>query len=156
MIRTALTTAAIFLIVASAPLGAAEIIYKWVDDKGTVHYGERPPQGVDAEPVLVTAAPNRDPANAPYASASDADDDAPNAAQQQREERAARLEERRQEEAKIAAACTAQRARLEELVPHSRVILQNPDGTSRMLDDEERLSMIEEARAFVDEHCPEP
>lgn len=32
-------------------------IYKWVDDEGQVHYGQQPPNGVDARPMSVHTAP---------------------------------------------------------------------------------------------------
>lgn len=152
MSRTLLTLAAL-LMVAGSPAFAADTIYKWVDEQGTVHYGERPPEGVDAVEVLVSQVSERDPADNPYASATTADPDQPSVAQQRREERAERIEQQRQEDARLGAACQAQRARLEQLVPRSKVILQNADGTSRMLDDDERLAMIEEAQTFVDENC---
>ncbi len=144
------------LLLAPLPLAAADTIYKWIDEQGTVHYGERPPHGVDAVEVLVSSGPRRsttevaatpDPAFAPP------NPDQPNAAQQQREQRAERLAEQREEEARLAAACQAHKSRLEQMIPRAKIVLQNPDGTSRMLEDEERQAMIDEAQAFVDENC---
>ena len=34
-------------------LGAGSEVYKWVDDEGNVHYGDSPPENVEAEPVHV-------------------------------------------------------------------------------------------------------
>lgn len=34
-------------------LGAGPGIYKWVDDEGNVHYGDSPPDNVEAEPVHI-------------------------------------------------------------------------------------------------------
>lgn len=140
------------VLVLSASPAQAEVIYKWTDEKGTVHYGERPPEGVNAQRVTVSNAPDPDEVDDPYASAR-APEGEPSAAQQQREQRAQMAEEQRQEAARIAAACEAQKSRLEQLIPRAKVILQNPDGTSRMLDDDERLSMIAESQKFVDENC---
>jgi len=147
----AVMVASIFAIATTGPV-AADVIYKWTDEKGTVHYGERPPEGVNAERVLVSAAPEPEQVDDPYAAARITPEQR-NEAQQQREEERLLAEQREQEEARIAAACEAQKARLAELIPRAKVILQNPDGTSRMLDDEERLAMIEESQKFVDENC---
>lgn len=133
----------------------AETIYKWTDAQGTVHFGERPPEGVDAELVSVITGSNTNSDESiddPYAAArenlrtpAEAKEDNANAAKQRELEK--------QQEARMAAACEAQKARLEELIPRSKVILQNSDGTSRMLSDDERLNMIDESQKFVDENC---
>ncbi len=132
----------------------AETIYKWTDAQGTVHFGERPPEGVKAEIVSVTtgSSTSADSQDDPYAAAR-AKLQTPAEAKQQRAELAQQRELEQQQEARMAAACEAQRARLQELIPRSKVLLQNPDGTSRMLSDDERLSMIDESQKFVDENC---
>ena len=146
-----LTTVAALAMVTTSPL-TAETIYKWVDETGTVHYGERPPEGVDAELVSVTSGRSSDNED-PYAETR-----ATQAAQKQAEaermvEASAALEQQQQEQARIEAACAAQKSRLEQLIPRSKILLQNPDGTSRMLGDQERLDMIEESQKFVEENC---
>lgn len=35
---------------------AAERVYKWTDEKGVVHYGDQPPEGVESSKVAVKAA----------------------------------------------------------------------------------------------------
>lgn len=42
-----------FAVITDAPAK----IYKWVDNEGQVHYGQQPPNGVDAEPMSVHTAP---------------------------------------------------------------------------------------------------
>ena len=44
----------VFLLVAAPAWGQ---LYKWVDDKGRVQYGEKPPAGVKAAPLRGEAAP---------------------------------------------------------------------------------------------------
>lgn len=146
-----LTAVAALAMVTTSPLPAATI-YKWVDETGTVHYGERPPEGVDAELVSVTSGRSSGGED-PYAETR-----AKQAAQKQAEaermvEASAAVEQQEQEQARIEAACAAQKSRLEQLIPRSKILLQNPDGTSRMLGDQERLDMIEESQKFVDENC---
>jgi hypothetical protein len=155
MTRTLRGSLATLALAFALPSMAAQTIYKWVDENGTVHYGERPPQGVTAEPVSVrspdvgTSEPN----------ATFTDPEAVAEAREEQQEQLRQLAEanaEREEEAKrLAAACAAQRSRLADMIPRSKIILQNPDGTSRMLDDDERQAMIDESQKFVDENCPE-
>ena len=148
----ALAVAALALAAATPTL--AETIYKWVDESGTVHYGERPPEGVDAELVTVTTAKSRD-GDDPYAETRAQQAEQKEAEAERMVEASAALEQQQQEQARLEAACAAQKSRLEQLIPRSKILLQNPDGTSRMLGDDERLAMIEESQTFVDENCPD-
>jgi len=54
-----LITVACLLLIPVGPLAAG--IFKWVDDNGKVHYGDRP-GGADAEPVQVNTTPPADSA----------------------------------------------------------------------------------------------
>lgn len=129
----------------------AETVYKWTDAQGTVHFGERPPEGVDAELVTVAGA-NESSAVDPYAEAREKLT-TPAEARQKQEEEAKQREQQQQEAARMAAACEAHKARLEELIPRSRVLQQNPDGTTRMLTNDERQNMIDESQDFVNKNC---
>ncbi|MGH8481411.1 MAG: DUF4124 domain-containing protein [Nevskiaceae bacterium] len=51
----------LWLLLAALPLAAGAEVYRWVDEKGQVHYTQTPPPGKDAEAV----APPRPPADAP-------------------------------------------------------------------------------------------
>src|SRR5262249_59074660 len=54
----------LFLAVAAAPAFAQ--VFKWVDERGVTHYGERPPQGAKATEVqdkLASPPPGRAPAS---------------------------------------------------------------------------------------------
>ncbi len=48
---------------------AQQTVYKWVDDEGVVHFGESPPEGVEAERITTTPAPQAFPQQAPSATA---------------------------------------------------------------------------------------
>jgi len=55
-----------FLILAVAAAPASAQVFKWVDERGITHYGERPPQGAKATEVqdkLASPPPGRVPAN---------------------------------------------------------------------------------------------
>jgi hypothetical protein len=142
------------LALATTPPLLADTIYKWVDATGTVHYGERPPEGVDAELVTVTSARSSG-AEDPYAASREAQAAQKEVNAERMVEASAAYEQQQQEQARMEAACAAQKSRLEQLIPRSKILLQNPDGTSRMLGDQERLDMIEESQKFVDENCPD-
>lgn len=132
----------------------AEDIYRWVDESGTVHFGERPPEGVDATRVEVResgAAPQPAPATAQ--APADVQTPAKSVAQQRREERAKRREEQQAEQAFLDAKCEAMRQQLAAVEPHVRVIVTTEEGESRRLDDAERLEMIDEAKTFIAENC---
>jgi hypothetical protein len=64
------------LALAATPLLAAAEVYRWVDDRGQVHYSQTPPKGLDAEPVgpatAPQAAPNQDSLNQTLKDANDA------------------------------------------------------------------------------------
>ena len=51
------------LVALAAP--AVAQVYKWVDEKGRTHYGEKPPEGVKATEVGVTPPPPAQPPSAP-------------------------------------------------------------------------------------------
>jgi hypothetical protein len=148
-----LRTVAVLALAVTPPL-LADTVYKWVDESGTVHFGERPPEGVDAEPVTVTSAGSVSGGD-PYAETRSAQAAQKEANAQRVDEASAGMEQRQQDQARLEAACAAQKARLEQLIPRPKVLLQNPDGTTRMLDDQERLDMIEESQKFVAENCPD-
>lgn len=138
-------------LLAFAPPVVAETVYKWVDENGTVHFGERPPEGVESTAVNVSPksaglVPERKPDT-------NAADQQPSVAQQQRDERGEKARAMQQEAELMAAACEAQRSQLMRLEPRTRVLVRDPDGSTRMLDDDERLKAIDEARTFIEENC---
>ena len=134
---------------------AQQTMYKWVDEAGTVHYGENPPEGVDAQPVNISAAKRSSSStSASNAKAGDAGDEGEKSvAQQRRDERAEKAKLAREQDEVLSVACANQRRKLADLVPHTRVIIEEEDGSTRRLDDDERLGMIAEAQEFVDENC---
>ena len=137
----------------------AEDIYRWVDAAGTVHYGARPPEGVDAQRVDIPAAPGTPAMPAQAEPRPDATAPVPGAveqlspAEQSRQERAKKAEEKRLEKAALAGRCEAVRQQLEEVEPHTRVIVKDEDGTVRRLEDQERMDLVKESKAFLAENC---
>jgi len=138
----------------SAGSALAEDIYRWVDENGTVHFDARPPAGVDAERVSSFS---------PAASSSESETDTPDSpfavpgqpspAQVAREERMKRAQEQREKKAEMEPQCEAMRQRVEEIEPHTRVIVQDDDGTVRRLEDQERMDLLAQAKDFIAKYC---
>lgn len=117
-------------------------IYRWVDDQGRVHYGDRPATGRAAERLQSTPAGPSRPADRD-ASGDDADP------QSDAEARARRAERVRDEE------CDKARKRLQAYRDASRLTTTGPEGEPRELDAEERVDVIVRAEEQVAELCPE-
>jgi hypothetical protein len=118
-------------------------IYKWMDAEGVVHYTARPPEGVEYEEVSIELRDGRnaatgggDPARAteepprqPEMTPSEPEDEA--------------MEER----------CAQARSNIEDLNRYENITVAGEDGEQRMISDEERQEMIDEAQGFIDEWC---
>jgi hypothetical protein len=137
--------------------GATDEVYRWVDENGIVHFGDRPPEQVDAEQVDIQPAkgsgitPHVDPA--PVAAG---EQQAPQVsyAQQRRDERAKKHKEDAEREKKTAAACERNRQFVAQLEPRPPgVLVHKEDGTVVRMDDNERLERLAEAQAFIAENC---
>ena len=133
-------------------LGAAAAhaqVYRWVDEQGKVHYGERPPSGAKATPVEGKLAA---PPGAPKA--------APDAAQQEREFQRRRIEREQAEGREQTAAekakqqCERDRSRLAQLRSARRVSGGvDEKGNLRYLSDAERADAIASQEAAVARTC---
>jgi hypothetical protein len=144
----------------AVPTAHADAVYRWVDEAGTVHFGSLPPDGVEAERIDIrepagTAAQSapgdtdsQAPTN-PYANAADT----PSLAQQKRAEREERSKLQREERNAMAGRCDAVRQQLAEVEPHTRVIVKDEDGGVRRMEDQERMDLIKESKAFIAANC---
>jgi len=116
-----------FLVLAAAIAPASAQVYKWVDERGVTHYGERPPQGGKASEV-----PDRLGSPGGVAPKPPADPAAP-AAQPEMTEEARRREQ-----------CNQQRELLDRLV-------QNELGSGKVQMD--RADAIVRQEKLVNERC---
>ena len=142
---------ATFLLLWLAAAGASAEVYKWVDEQGEVHYGDRPPvEGARADTLALPPAPSRD------------------AEQVEREFMRQRLldafeAERREAEQARTEAKAAKRdrelrcARLaEQLARFERaniVYNEGDDGERIYMSDEERRRAARQARDWMTRHC---
>lgn len=125
------------LLVALPLAASASAIYRWIDDRGQIHYGDRPPPGIEADalPPPLPAGSGEDLRNLhDYVRTLEAQD----------AERARLAEQERQQQERAAArradceASSVRRARLEK----PRQLEYQPDGIARRLTEEERQQRI--------------
>lgn len=139
------------LILSVVAASAAGEVYKWVDQDGKVHYGDRrPASGVDPNVVELAPAPSKD-----------ADHDE-RSLQRRRLLDAFEAEraEQRQAQAKAAAAkrdraekCARVRRDLARFERANIVYTEDDDGTRIYMSDAERNAAVSAARTWLDEHC---
>lgn len=131
---------------------AEEKIYRWVDENGVVHFGDRAEGNKEAEVIEVekspeyTAPANEDPI---YATKSGE----PSYAQQKREARAEQSKKAAQEREEIETACESYRNLIARLEPMPRVIIEKEDGSVVRMDDNDRLEKLKVAKDFVAANC---
>ena len=152
----AVMTAALLLLATDAM--AKDDVYRWVDEKGVVHFGDRPPKQADAEQINIhpsagVTAPAY--ASATPASTDEQQDPEPSYAQQKRDERAKLRQEAAEQKQITDAACEQRRTLVAQMEPSTRVIVEYEDGTIGRLDDNERLETLNEAKAYIAENCKE-
>lgn len=132
---------------------AAAQVYKWVDERGVTHYGERPPQGQTARPVVTTPSTGPGTSRAKPESSQDWQDR--NIEFQKR-----RIQRERQAESDKNAAkerqqrCILAKDELRQMESAGRLYDLNQKGERVYLDDTARKAAIENARQFVATNCP--
>ncbi|MCK8516094.1 DUF4124 domain-containing protein [Methylonatrum kenyense] len=145
-----LTILAALLLLVSGSVNAATI-YKWTGSDGSTHYGQLPPEGVEAVPLETESGPARDgPVEQP-----EPDD----AADEQAAETEPAAEEETADDAgqtsrqQIDEACVAYQENLAVLEDPAVRRIQVGDDEVVVLDEEERSRRIAETRAFIDDWC---
>jgi len=146
----------------------ASEVYSWTDENGVVNYSDRPPQGQQALTIDVPEADrpgNSDaypspetqkpaPPDAVVETVSDGETPEPKtAAQARREKRVKNREDRNEAQAEIDGMCQKHRQRLTQMEPARRVFYTNEAGESIRMDDDLRMGLIGESKAYIDEHC---
>ncbi len=129
---------------------AAAQVYKWVDEKGTTHYGEHPPQGRKAQEVEQhLAKPDPAPRKA----------DQPNWKEKDLEFRSRRIEteqaeaKRKQREDAQRQTCNQARDQLGQMKLAHRLYRLDDKGGRVFQSDEERSASIARLEQLVSERC---
>ena len=143
-------------------------IYKWTDENGLVHFGDRPPQGQQAQSISTPEAawPDGDetesapdtqeaaPADASMDTATDEEEPVPlTAAQARREKMASDRKERAEAQAELELMCQKHSKRLTQMEPARRVFYTNEEGESVRMDDDLRMELIAEDKSYINENC---
>lgn len=148
---------------------AAEV-YSWTDENGNLHYGDRPPEGKNAQVISIREAPLLSPTESdPAAGDSQADavsdaeigDDSDgqeagptqSVADARREKIAKARKERREAQAEMDSICASHRQRLARVEPNRRVFIEDESGQTVRMDDDKRIALVEESRDFIAENC---
>lgn len=140
-----------------APLQlAGEEVYRWVDADGVVHFGDKTSANPDAERVEIQPGGDAGLGAAPAVESMETDssyNSQASRAQQQRDERAARRELAAERQRQAASACTEARQRVAKLEPSPRVLEEQADGSVKRMDDDRRLELLAEAKAYIADNC---
>lgn len=148
------------VLLAGGALGAAEV-YTWTDENGVLHFSDKPRTDGQSETIEAeeayrpgTADVYSQPAEPAEAEAADAAAVAPvSAAAERREELDRERKQRREAQAELDRLCAQHRQRLEQVEPSRRVFYTDASGETVRLDDEERVKLVEESKAFLAENC---
>jgi hypothetical protein len=139
-----------FLALLLVAVPALAQVYKWVDEKGVTHYGERPPQGSKPQGV-----PNR--LASPLPTDSKRNEDWQQKDREFRErsiQTEAAAEKRQQDAAKRKEQCNQQHDLLRRLKESPRTYRLDAKGERVYIDDAERESAIGRQEKLVAERCP--
>ena len=135
-------------------VNAAGGIYKWVDEAGKVHYGDRPPAGDDSETVQVE---REDPAAEAAAQERNSNQkrllEVMEVERKEREARNAERVQKRDDAERRSQQCKAAAKQLRELRDANWIWLEKEDGGRRILTAEERASAEEKLEASIARNC---
>ena len=137
-------------IVVVAAVAAHAQVFKWVDEKGRTHYGEKPPEGTKATEVAKPVPPS-DPGRA------STPDNWKARELESRREKVDREKAERDHEAKAGPArerrCRNARVALDRLENVQRLYRYDDRGNRVYYTDEEREPEKAQARRDIQEHC---
>jgi hypothetical protein len=143
-----------FLFLGWASLASAAGVYKWVDEQGRVHYGERPPVRTQAQEMQIKEAPLEDlPVEDDGAARSDTTQRLLRAFEDEREQKKAQQQKRRDEQEKRQRNCALARDRLRRYQSASSLYNLDKQGERRFLSDAERTAYEQSAQQDVARWC---
>lgn len=116
--------------------------YRWVDSQGVVHYGSRPPKGVEAEKIKAyggqSTAPQQTNTQAPAQK---------NLSKQEATEQKQLIAQRQE-------LCEQEKGRLRTLqTPGRRIKMEQEDGSTRFLTPQEVADQVSESKQFISQSC---
>lgn len=143
-------TCLFFTLLATATLTAnAGGIYRWTDENGGVHFGEKPPSAARGEPVAVRGtAPSSD-----AAAAQKRLDDIRAAANKPAQKDGGAAVQDEETRKKIARNCEIYRSNLATMKNNPRVKETLPNGEMAFIGEDEKTKRIEATEKLIAEHC---
>jgi len=148
MKRSAALLTAVLLALA-APAGAQ--VYKWVDEKGRTHYGEKPPEGVKATEVGAPTPPNNPVAQEPDWKKKELEMKRERIQKEKKEANEAARQQR--SSAQREGACADAHRRLETLEDTIRIYDRNAKGEKVYLEDKDRPAAIAKEKRWIADNC---
>lgn len=143
-------TLAVLLVTAPAMSSAASV-YKWTDEEGVTHFGDRQPSGQQSESVSIRTGKRSE-------SNRQSPQEQVKALEEQESEQAERKEESAAEEARRKqreANCETARSNLSILKRNSRIRVEE-DGEQRYLAEDEIEEQRKKFEEIAEENCGEP
>ena len=142
--------------------GASAAVYKWTDEQGVTHYGEKPPPNQKAQQLQIRTAPP--PSTAP--TGKEGEKDKPAAAgwqeqqrefQQRRIERLEKEQKEQEQEAKVRAEakerCRSARYDLDIMSRSAPVYRLDEKGERKYYDDKTRAEIVARAKKDIAAYC---
>ena len=140
------------LVIPATDAIAGENVYRWVDEDGNLHFGDKPPEQADVEKINVRkdrsagleVAP--EPGEPPTAQQ-------PSYAQQLREQRALERKEYAKKQVAIAKGCEQRLAVKAQLEPKPRVMVTTEQGEVYRMNDDDRIKELATINEYLDKNC---
>ena len=139
------------LLVAAPAISSAASVYKWTDENGVTHFGDRQPSGQQAESVSIRTGKRSE-------SNRQSPQEQVKALEEREAEKAERQEESAVEEARRKqreANCETARSNLSILQRNSRIRVEE-EGEQRYLSEEEIAEQRVKFEEIAEENCGEP
>ena len=152
MIRKYVMTCLIMIVVSTSGIAFANDIYKWTDEDGNVHYGDRP-TGDATEERMAISSTSTDPskvqarAQSRYARKDPAEEAVANEPQGPTEDELRVQATERKEK------CDTYKARLQKFVQSRRLYKQGENGERVYLDENQMQAARERVENQVQEYC---
>jgi len=155
MMMKNLAAALLFLALAAASGMAAGDIYKWTDEDGNVHYGDRPvgAAAATAETIAVTSRPTNSQAVQARVDSRQERQSAQNEERTAREQAEAEEAEARKAAEDTAKVCAQYRSRLETYVTSRRLYKLDDQGERVYLDESAIQAARSELQQRIQENC---
>ncbi len=150
MRNQAIITVLLLTLVAISGAFAKEI-YKWIDEEGNVHYGDRPTD-VQSERVAISSKPT-DPSRIQAQAQARVDAQARAAEEAAKAPQGPSPEELQAEADERAQKCTQYRQTLQKFVVSRRLYREDENGERVYLDETETQAARDKAEGQVEEYC---